>query len=316
MVKTIYDMDSRLIYVKGLPVEYFKYNGEGLPSTYAMIWCMKAADVCRLFTREDLYEFLFRLPIALNSVRPVERWLLKEKLLNYEFRGKPYVLTLEDVVMHFGFEVTDHYINYSPRAKFLENVAHSINLAMLVGIFGDFSVLAPDEDEEGLKRFTGKEYSPEITPELIKKAEFFAKDTMKFVQENIFSERHPLIAVKEKEIEARLERKRNMPVFNIKKIPKKVIRECLEIMFLEAYAKKLLADPELFDKKAKPLIYLGWLLANDLMHYVDGGWLEETEGVHLDYSDYELPGGGSNLNITVDEYNLKELEPLLRGILK
>ena len=313
MVKTIYDVDSRLKYVKGLPVEYFKYHGEGLPSTYAMIWCMEAASVCRIFTRDDLNEFLFRLPIALNSIEPVERWLLKEKLLNYEFRGKPCVLTMEDVVMHFGIEVTNHYINYRPREKFLENVAHSINLAMLVGTIGDFSVLAPEEDEEGWKRFTGKEHSPEITPELIAKAEFFAKDTLKFVQENIFSERHPLIAVKEKEIEARLERKRNMPVFNIRKIPKKVIRECLEIMFAEDYAKKLLADPELFDKQARPLIYLGWLLANDLMHYVDGGWLEETEGVDLDYSDYELPDGGSNLNITVDEYNLKELEPLLKG---
>jgi hypothetical protein len=29
MVKTIYDVDSRLKYVKGLPVEYFKYHGEG-----------------------------------------------------------------------------------------------------------------------------------------------------------------------------------------------------------------------------------------------------------------------------------------------
>jgi hypothetical protein len=67
----------------------------------------------------------------------------------------------------------------------------------------------------------------------------------------------------------------------------------------------------LFDKQARPLIYLGWLMSNDLMHYVDG---EETEGVELDYSDNELPGGGSNLNITVDEYNLWELEPLLKGL--
>ena len=31
MEETINDVDARLKYVKGLPVEYFKYHGEGMP---------------------------------------------------------------------------------------------------------------------------------------------------------------------------------------------------------------------------------------------------------------------------------------------
>jgi len=39
------------------------------------------------------------------------------------------------------------------------------------------------------------------------------------------------------------------------------------------------------NKEANPLIYLGWLPANDLMEYADD-LLNEKEGVHLDYNDY------------------------------
>lgn len=309
------DIVINLRYTKGVPAEYFRYHGEPMPSSYAMAWCMLATGVYRIFSREDLKEFLFRLPVTLNSLGLVETWLLKDRLMNYRVKGKDYTLCLEDVIMHFGLEVIDSYSNMTDREDYLKNVGGGIFNSMLTGHLADFSVIEPETDEDGSKIISGKKHAPEITPELIAKAEFFASDLMKFIPEETFTDRNPLIAEKEKEIEERRERKRNMPVFDIKKIPKRIIRECLEIMFVEEYVDRLLKDPELFEKEARPLIYLGWLLANDMMEYNDEMGIVEKEGVELDYSDYELPGGGSNLNLTVMDYNLRDLGPLLKGLL-
>jgi len=308
------DIGIRLTYTKGMPVEYFRYYGHAPESSYAMLWCMLATGFSRIFTKDDMREFLFRLAITLNSLNLVETWLMKDHLMDYRVKGKDYVLKLEDIVMHLGIEVIDSMENHSDRESYLAGITGGIKMSMLIGGLSYFSVLEPVRDDDTIYFRNAVEMTPAVTPELISKAEFFASDLMKFVPEETFTDRNPLIAEKEKEIEERKERKRNMPVFNIKKIPKRIIRECLEIMFVEEYAEKLLKDPELFEKKAQPLIYLGWLMANDMMMYVDGGWLTEKEGVDLNWKDYELPDGGSNLNITVDEYNIQDLEPLLKGL--
>jgi hypothetical protein len=303
-----------LYYTKGLAADYHRYHREPHPSSYAMVWCMLATGFDRIFTREDMKEFLFRLPIALHSQDLVETWLMNDRLMNYTVKGKDYTLTLEDVVMHFGLEVIDSYRNQTSRESFLSSVGNRLFTSMFIGEDAGFAVIKPEmRDNETLASSIAR-HVPEITDELIAKAEFFASDLMKFIPEETFTERNPLIEEKEKEIEERHKKIRNIPVFNIKKIPKKIIRQCLETMFTMGYAERLLKDPVLFDKEARPLIYLGWLLANDMMEYVDGGWLQEKEGVHLDYWDYELPDGGSNLNITVGEYNLNELAPILKGI--
>ena len=308
------DIGINLKYINGIPLEYFRYHNEPMPASWAMTWCMVSTGINRIFTKEDMREFLFRLPVALNSLGLVETWLIKDRLMNYRVKGKDYTLSLKDVIMHFGLEVIDSYNNMLAREEYLKNVGGGIFTSMFAGHLADFSVIEPEPAEDGTKIISGKKHAPEITPELIAKAEFFASDLMKFIPEETFTDRNPLIAGKEKEIAERLERKMNMPVFDIRKIPKKVIRECLDIMSVYEDMHDLLEDQEQFEKKVRPLIYLGWLLANNLMEYNNDVGLVEKEGVELDYRDYELPGGGSNLNLTVMDYNLKALEPLLKGL--
>jgi len=309
------DIGINLKYIKGLPLDYFRYHGTPHPSSYAMVWCMLATGFYRIFTREDMKEFLFRLPITLNSLGLVETWLMKDRLMDYKVAYKSYTLTLADVIMHFGIEITDSYENHSSRERYFGYIAGGIDGSMFLGDKADFSVIEPEITEDDRKILSGSKHAPEVTPELIAKAEFFASDLMKSIPEKTFTDISPLIADKEKELDERRKKIRNIPHFEISMLPEKVIKECLEIIYIPEYADLLLNDKELFDKEARPLIYLGWLLANDLMEYVDGGWLTEKEGVHLDYTDYELPGGGSNLNITVDEYNIMDLVPLLKGLL-
>jgi hypothetical protein len=307
------DIGINLKYTKGMILEYFRYNGYPHSSSYAMTWCMMATGVYRVFSRDDMREFLFRLPVALNSLGLVETWLMKDHLMDYRVKEKLYTLSLNEVYMNFGLEIADVLDNATPREKYMESVSAGINSSMYMGILADFSVIEPGIREDGTKVLSGKKKAPAITPELIEKAEFFAKDLMKFIPEETFSDPSPLIAEKEKEIERRKELKRKLPVFDIKKIPRYVIKKCVEFIFVPEYAQQLLNDKEKFAKEARPLIYLAWLMANDLLN-MNGPFTCPREGVPFNYDDYLDELNSYNLEETIETYNLAELAGELRGV--
>jgi hypothetical protein len=85
-------------------------------------------------------------------------------------------------------------------------------------------------------------------------------------------------------------------------------------MYKDEYIKHLLNNPDEFEKKGKPLIYLAWLIANDFL-ILDGLSTHEKEGITLNYMDYELEGGGFNLGETIEMYNLEEIGLLLKGLI-
>ena len=246
---------SELRYVKGVPIEYFKKHNEGMPSTYAMIWCMMATGISRIFTKEDMKEFMFRLPLALHSIDLVETWLIKDRLMHYKHKENEYVLTLDDVMMHFGMEASDHYENFSDRETYLQEISLGINAAMIVGCFGNFSVIEPEKSKNFWEMFAPPKPVPEPGLELMAKAEFFANDLMRFIPVDIFKNRNPKMIEKEKELAARVERIKNLPEFDIKKVPPGIIRKCLEIMFKEEYVNYLPYKTEAFYKKGEPNRY-------------------------------------------------------------
>lgn len=300
-------------YIKGHPLNNFKATGQFLPSSYAMSWCMLATYTWRIFTREDMKEFLFRLAITLHSLELVENWFLKDKLLNFIVKDKHYSLSLDDIVMHFGFEVIDGYENMNPREKYLGNVAKGIRDAMFVSAFEGFAVISPRLTGDDEFEISGKTHAPEITPDLIKKAEFFASDLMKFIPESTFTDVSPALVEKELELEERKQKIRNLPVFDINKIPAEVVSQCFNIMFNQKFASQLLTDKDEFERTGKPMLYLAWLWANDLMTS-DGVFAHEKEGIYLTYEDYELEDGGINLLVTIERHNIDDTIPMLKGL--
>ena len=86
------DLILNFRFTKGLPLYHFQDKNEPLPSSFAMAWCMLATSVSRIFTKEDMREFLFRLAITLHSLDLVENWLMKDGLMSYSVKGKQYVL--------------------------------------------------------------------------------------------------------------------------------------------------------------------------------------------------------------------------------
>lgn len=79
-------------YLKSSKPEYYRTEGKILPSANAIFWCMVATSVYRIFTREDMEEFLFRLAIILNIEHLTEDWLTNNRLMSYQVNDQSFFL--------------------------------------------------------------------------------------------------------------------------------------------------------------------------------------------------------------------------------
>ncbi|WP_462318560.1 hypothetical protein [Marinilabilia sp.] len=285
------------------------------PASYAMLWCMAAMGVSRLFTRDDMREFFFRLAITFHSTNLVETWFVKDHLMEYSVGDGKYTLNLTDIINHFGFECIDSLTNLSDRDNFYSTLSNGIFGAALMSTIQGFSVLGVRKNQDGELMVTGEELAPaEITEEMIANAEFFADDLLRLIPEEVLQYKSEEMKQKEKELKMRKETIDNRPVFDIKKVPHDIILKCAKTMYTEEYAEQAVNDPELFEKDIVPFIYLGWLFHNNLMERGSDGWLEPVEGVPFDFNDYELEDGGWNLDVTLSDHEIENLKPYLEGL--
>ncbi|RCW36757.1 hypothetical protein [Marinilabilia salmonicolor] len=302
-------------YINGEPKNYYIKNGKALPSSYAILWCMLAMGINRIFSRESMREFLFRLAITFHSTNLVETWFLKDHLMNYSVGDGKYTLKLEEIAMHFGIEVVDHYNDVNDRKDFFARLSRGIYNAAYIGKMENFTVLAAERDASGEISLTKNNPAPaEITDEMIANAEFFADDLMRFIPEQIFSNRSEEIPGKEKQLHERREKIKNLPVFDLEKVPFDIIKKCAETIFIDEYAQKILNSQELIKKDLGPLIYLAWLLHNDFLERDDYYFLEPIEGIPFRYEDYMAEDKSYKLEETIEQFELESLEPFLKGL--
>lgn len=227
-------------------------------------------------------------------------------------------MVADDIVIHFGIELCDSSNNLANREQYFDNLLSGMKGARFVGSLAEFSILKEKvseyEDSKYVNLSVANDYLPEITLELIAKAEFFASDLIKFIPADIFEYRFDAIIEKEKELYARRGRISQLPVFDINKVPLGTIKECLEIIYIPEHANLLFEDAAMFSKESRPLIYLGWLYANDLLD-LTGDLPESKEGVPLNLDDYKFEDGGVNLNNTIADCNIEDWHPCLRDCL-
>ena len=313
-------------------VEYIEdyFNNDGitedhpfLPQTYAMQLCMSATKINRLFTREDMYEFLFRLAIILQKKNVMENWFSSWKLLDFFYKDKVYTLTAQDVTGHFGLEIIDDIVNYSPRGSFFNDLMSGLTTAALGGFLMGCNILWPEHDENGEQVYTVRDENvPQPDAQLLHNAEVFARDVMSLAPEGYFDRLTPARLEKMKEIEERKKAIAELPQFDLKAVPRETVEKCMNIMCGKRWenAKKDW-DPEELEDETRRLLHLAWLYANDMIIMMDNGeykHAEEVEGVILDdeaYSyDYEYDYEGVNLYMTYVRYNMEKVLPLLKGI--
>ena len=288
---------------------------EILPQTYGVHWCMLATHVNRLFTKEDMHEFLLRLGIVLNGRRIMENWFSSWKLFDFELEGMRYALTVQDLINHYGLEAVDSVDNFRPRDHFLKNLRSTLHSVTLASSFWKCHVILPEKTGEHEYVFDVKGHIPEITDTLLKNAELFARDIMQMAPPGYFDRITAARREKMRELEERRNAIAALPRFDLAAIPEETVEQCMSIMWGEEWEKiKRDHDPEELENEKRRLIYLAWLFANDLMVFDENGLAHEVEGITLDYEDYEYEDGGFNLIETFDDFGMEEVLPLLKGV--
>jgi len=300
-------------YVTGKPVKYQIDFSEPMPSTRAIAWCMSETEVSRLFSKDDVWEFLFRLPILFHLRELVEDWLLGGTLFSYEFRGRQYTLKVEDLAMHFGLEAYDHYLNVTPRDRYIRRVQWGKDFPSEVGHHSHFPQLRMDGTRLVVDQLI---YGPDVTPELISKAEFFARDVMKFIPESSLINKTKHFRYKNTELKKRAAMIEALNHFDLGRLPAATLSDCMEKVWTGGPKDKIMEAPSDADnicRQLRPMIFIAWTWANHFTNE-DGLYLAGKDIFTRDYLDYEAEDGGYNLTFNIEMAMLEELIPVLRGV--
>lgn len=303
-----------LSYIKDYP-QNEKGEFKAMPSTFAMYWAMSACNMNRLFFKEDMKEFLFRLAITLEKMKLMENWFSYDKVLNFSLKGMQYSLSAKDILFHFGFQSGDGLDSGWRREKYLDNLGKGVFNAKFIGALMDCQIIPLKRTGEDQYSMVDEAFDPEITDKLISNASFFSEDVLKLGSDDLFTRTCDKKEQKLEELVARRKRAASIPEFTLEIIPDGIIEECMDSIFLPEYLDELMKpeNKEKWNFECFRMIKLAWLWANDLFIF-DEGEVWEVEGVSLRREDYEDEDGGSHLYRIIEDYELKELTELLKGI--
>ncbi|MBE0676418.1 MAG: hypothetical protein IH591_17315, partial [Bacteroidales bacterium] len=232
---------------------------------------------------------------------------------NYIWKGREHTLTVQDLAMHFGLEAYDHYLNVTPRDRFLKRVPWSRCFPLDVGYSMNFEHLRIDGTRLVVNNVI---YAPDVTPELLARADFFSRDVMKFMSESGLRDGNVRFRNKQSELEKRRAIIDSLSCFDLARLPAEILSSCLDILFPGSQNNLILESPsdaDSINRFARPMLFIGWVWANYFTND-DGSFLPGKETFTRDYLDYEEEDGAQVLTYNVELHIIEELVPLLRGI--
>lgn len=127
------------------------------PQTRALAFCMDAAGIKKLITRDDLEELIIRMVFLFKPIRIIETFLLKGYFFHLKVPGRKTFFIPDDLQKHIGMELADPQTVQLSREEWLQKQCEirwsmNVNEAMM-----DFTILSRvtwrmltnDEDRQG-----------------------------------------------------------------------------------------------------------------------------------------------------------------------
>lgn len=139
---------------------YTNRNRAGLaPQTLALAFCMDAAGIEKLATREDMNELIVRMAILFKPMRITETILIKKYIFYLKIPGRNLFLIPEDLQNHIGMQLTGTQTEKITRDEWLQKhggIRWSMNVKEAMMNFTILSwitwrMLTNDEDRQGFK---------------------------------------------------------------------------------------------------------------------------------------------------------------------
>lgn len=297
---------------------------EGGTKTKFISFCMHATGIWRLFDKDTIKEFLYRLAVIFKTYDIVPKFFTNDTLVVFEHEGKKVELDLKDVVEHFGMEISDSSSDLIDRSTWLENIGDFWRNACIGAVMSGGHVL--DKKLINRNKFKIGLNKPRFDEEIGKLAELLATEAIKTIGEEPFTELSSRIGERNKELQKeRLALAVKLKhVFNYAVIPVNVKRRFFRLVF-GAPASKFKKDFEELanneDSYLCALIHLAWLWENGYVKIKEVTWgikishyAEVDSRMDFDYDRYDglnKLGIGINIYDTYYDYGLDRLSYML-----
>ena len=139
---------------------YTNRNRAGLaPQTLALAFCMNAAGIEKLETREDIHELIVRMGILFKPMKIAETILIRKYIFYLKLPGRNVFLIPEDLKNHIGMQLTNTHTEQLTHEEWLQKqgaIRLSMNIkdAMMTFIIMSqvtWRIMTNDEDRQGIK---------------------------------------------------------------------------------------------------------------------------------------------------------------------
>ena len=299
---------------------HYENHAEDLPSTIAMRWCLHATSIDRIFEREHMAEFLFRLAFVLDSKRIFDILILNGYLFDYSYKGERYQFSIKDLEDHIGFQIGNSCFHPTTRDQFFKDSINFISILSLGYAMNGFFLLEHPQKigNDIIANFDQTKILDQLPTNnqvFEQKAALFVAEVLKEIDFGVLNKENKDMQAKLLEFEERRKIASSIPVFDYEKIPMETRYHCMLASFSEEAAREVLDNPDDEDiqHRCKTFIFLAWLFANDLMGIDPYTTADPFEGISISYEDYD-DGNGYNLLNFYDMNNLEAMAPLLKGI--
>ena len=290
------------------------------PQTRALFFCMAATGVERIFTHDDMREFVFRLAAMFRQMGVIDNFFKDDFLFDFPAGENYYRITPDDLMAHMGLYTTDYPDQPLPREEWFENMQrcweNAIWLSIMGGGINPLAHLVFEEVSE--KEVKVKMKSLDIHPSRldIDNAVILAENIMKDIPEEPFLQFYE----KEKESFQLIEEylafaKSPLPIeYNWDALSYESQQAILEHLLEPRFYREGMTMEEVIHEYADwvpDLVYLAWIKANG---FAGNLYLHEIDPrVSIDPSRYEELGveGGINLGMTYRSADLEAIEKYL-----
>ncbi len=284
--------------------------------TEGMAILMITTGMYRLNSKEDIPEFIYRIAVLMQELKIVDGFFVNDDILLHMYDGLHAIpVRPADVQKFLGLYWKIDERN-TPRTEWENKLdKHWNNTQIITAMRFAGSLFAPNINIDGLSVRLKRGGEIKISPEIRRGAEIVAEKSMETFSHSSYKHwlrknKRALNKISDKitKKEAFMKTPKKL-TFDFDQIPQQGKEKIMQ------HFKRLFSYDETVNwdslKKEKALVYLCWLMANDLAS-TDGLDVFVDPRYEFDDTYYELPDGGYNYEELMLLYELDEIIPILK----
>ena len=277
----------------------------------ALVFLMNYTGMYRIFSKEDVFEFIARIALVIREQPIFEQVFLEQKIFEFHVEDIRHTFDINDLRELIGFQLIDVKTNFCPRKEWMSNRPQFWNNAIQFCLINDMRIIPMEVENENHYSCPEHAYKDFARRE-ISDAEILANEVIKEIGDEPFKRLEKTHPLKFKELELR----RNASPINFffDNLPLETQKMCWSHWwpdgehFEDSAQRKLIGD----------LVKLAFFWANGFIEDSYGNKVEDffgqtivDERVNIFVEDYEFEYCAYNLIDTYYEHDLGALFPLL-----